>query len=292
MFRRALISTDFADGLHRLGNFLPNLAAGGMEQIVFLHSVPFWTKGQIPREDKEKVKKARSRLEPILEKVPEGLEVALEILSGEAKHNVLKVAKQYESEVIMLGASPSTMLSDRIFGSTTMNISNQTNIPLVTFPTALLSAFTNEELSLRCQHLFRFILIPYDGSQTAEELVQEFERYARARMGKGSMHKCLLAWVIDAGALPEVSKEAPVREAEEKLAPIKARLEAVGLQVETEVRLGEPVPDILELAQMSDICAIAVASHSLGKLWEWRPSFTGEMLRRSCEPVVFFPSKR
>lgn len=291
MFRRALICTDFADGLHRLGNFLPSLAAGGMEQIVFLHSVPFWTKGQIPREDKEKVKQARSRLDPILDKVPEGLQVAVEVVSGEPTNNLLKVAKQHDSEVIIMGASPSTMLSDRIFGSTTMSVSKHTQIPIVTFPTTLLSAFTGEELSLRCQHLFRFVLIPYDGSQTADELVQEFEEYVRKRLGKGSLKKCLLAWIIDAGTLPEISKDAQVREAEEKLVPIKARLENMGLEVETEVRLGEPVPDILELAQMSDICAIAVASHTLGKIWEWRPSFTGEMLRRSCEPVIFFPPK-
>jgi hypothetical protein len=62
------------------------------------------------------------------------------------------------------------------------------------------------------------------------------------------------------------------------------------LQVDVEVRLGEPIVDILELAQMSDICAIAVSADNLSNLWDWLPSFRRELLRRSCEPIIFFPA--
>jgi len=288
MFKRVLISTDLSDGLPRLGNFLPSLAAGGMEQIVFLHSTPLWTKGQIPREDTEGMQKARDRLNPILNEVPEGLEVAVEVVSGSVTDNILKVAQTYNSEVIIQGASNRNLLSERLFGSTTLELSGRTPIPLMTLPNSLLSALTAEELNLRCRHLLRYVLIPYDDSEASKTLLEQFKHYAQNRPS-GSLERCMLAWVIDAGVLRKVPKDYKLEEAHEKLAPIEAELKQLGIEVDIEVRLGEPVVDILDLAQKSDICAIALASHSLGKLWDWFPSFTAEVLRRSCEPVIFFP---
>lgn len=290
MFKRTLISTDLSDGLHRLGKFLPSLAAGGMEQIVFLHSVPLWTKGQIPREDTEKIEKARDRLNLILQQVPQGLEVAVEVLSGQPIDNILKVAQTYKSEAIILGSSNRNLLSEKLFGSTTIELSGRTNIPLMTIPASLISPLTAEELDLRCRHLFRYVLLPYDGTEASEVTIEQFKRYAKNRP-EGSLERCMLAWVIDAGVLRKVPKDYKIREAHEKLAPIEADLKQLGLQVDVEVRLGEPVVDILDLAQMSDICAIAIASNNLGRLWDWLPSFTGEVLRRSCEPVIFFPRR-
>ncbi|MCT7992962.1 universal stress protein [Laspinema olomoucense] len=291
MFKRVLISTDLSDGLVRLGKFLPSLAAGGMEHIVFVHSVPLWTKGQIPREDTEKISLARDRLNAILNEVPEGLQVEVEVRSGNPTENILKAAEQYKSEVIILGASNRNLLSEQLFGSTTLNLSGRTHIPLMTIPTALISPLTSEELDLRCRHLFRYILLPYADTQASGVLIKEFKRYAQNRPPH-SLERCMLAWVIDAGVLRNVPKDYKLKEAHEKLAPIQTELEAIGLQVDVEVRLGEPVLDILDLTQMSDISAVALASNSLGKIVDWFPSFAAEVLRRSCEPVIFFPSRR
>lgn len=291
MFKRVLISTDLSDGMLRLGKFLPSLAAGGMEHIAFVHSVPLWTKGQIPREDTEKISLARDRLNAILNQVPEGLQVEVEVLSGNPTENILKAAERYKSEVMILGASNRNLLSEKLFGSTTLDLSGRTNIPMMTIPTALLSPLTSEELDLRCRHLFRYILLPYADTQASGVLLKEFKRYAQNRP-PNSLERCMLAWVIDAGVLRKVPKDYKLKEAHEKLAPIQAELEAIGLQVDVEVRLGEPLLDILDLAQMSDICAVALASNSLGKILDWFPSFAAEVLRRSCEPVIFFPSRR
>lgn len=291
MFKRVLISTDLSDGMLRLGKFLPSLAAGGMEHIAFVHSVPLWTKGQIPREDTEKISLARDRLKGILNEVPDGLQVEVEVLSGNPTENILKAAERYKSEVMILGASYRNLLSEKLFGSTTLELSGRTNIPMMTIPTALISPLTSEELDLRCRHLFGYILLPYADSQASGVLIKEFKRYAQNRPPH-SLERCMLAWVIDAGVLRKVPKDYKLKEAYEKLAPIQAELEAIGLQVDVEVRLGEPLLDILDLAQMSDICAVALASNSLGKILDWFPSFAAEVLRRSCEPVIFFPSQR
>lgn len=282
------MSTNLADGLYRLGKFLPSLASSGIEQIVFFHCAPLWTKGQIPREDKEKIKQATDLLSPIAQNVPDGMEVAIEIKSGLPLDHILKVAQSYKSEVIVVGSQPKTLLSDQIFGSSVVDLSGRTNIPLMTIPSALLSAFTAEELDLRCRHLFRYIGIPYDDVDASKQIIAEFKRYAEKRPAN-SLERCMLAWIIDAGILKEVPKDSLLKEARQKLAAIKTELETLNLEVDTEVRLGEPVPDILEIARMSDICAIAVGGKNLGSSWDWMRNFTRDILRGSCEPVIFFP---
>lgn len=288
MFRRILISTNLTDGLYRLGQFLPSLAAGGIEQIVFLHCVPFWSKGRIPREDTEKIKQAQEILSLITENIPNGMEVAIEIKSGLPIDHILKVAQTYKSEVILVGTEPKTLLSDQLFGATIIDLSARIKIPLINFPTPLLYALTAEELDLRCRHLFRYVGIPYDDTDVSRQLVAEFKRYAAQRPAN-SLERCMLVWIIDAGILRAVPKDSLLQEAQEKLAAIKTELLRLGLQVDVEVRLGEPVPDLLQIAAMSDMCAIAVAGKNLGGSWDWIRNFRRDILRGSSQPVIFFP---
>jgi len=288
MFRKILVSTNFTDGLHRLGQFLPSLAAGGVEQIVFLHCVPFWSKGQIPREDTEQIKKAQDRLSFITENIPNGMEVAVEIKSGLPIDHILKVAQTYKSDVVVVGTEPKTLLSDQLFGATIIDLSARIKVPLITFPTPLLYALTAEELDLRCRHLLRYVGIPYDDTDVFPQLVAEFKRYAAQRPAN-SLERCMLIWIIDAGILREVPKDSLLKEAQAKLGAIKTELAGLNLEVDIEVRLGEPVPDILEIAAMSDICAIAVAGKNLGGSWDWVRNFRRDLLRGSSQPLIFFP---
>jgi nucleotide-binding universal stress UspA family protein len=100
-------------------------------------------------------------------------------------------------------------------------------------------------------------------------------------------------WVVDEGGRREIPKDYQLREAQEQLEPIQAELEQLGLQVNTEVRLGNPYEEILDAALDFDISAIAIASDNLGKLFEFPArSFAGELMRRSWHPILFFPPQR
>ncbi|HEY9615494.1 MAG TPA: universal stress protein, partial [Microcoleaceae cyanobacterium] len=117
MFQRLLIATDFSDALHRFGHFVPSLAAGGIRHITFLHSVPFWQSGTIPRIDEEKTAQAQAMLKPALANVPEGIEVQVVIESGKAIDDILRIAKNHQIDLIMLGTPPRSSVSEQLFGS-------------------------------------------------------------------------------------------------------------------------------------------------------------------------------
>lgn len=292
MFQRCLICTDFSDGLYRLEDFVPSLVAGGIKTIIFSHSVPLWQEGEIPRINDEAIAKARERFEKRLKNIPEGVEVHIEVPSGEPVDSILKVAKSYNADVIVTGMPIQSLLQEKLFGSTTINLAKSCHRPLLILRPQLISTYTCEELDLRCRHLFRYLLIPYNGSQASKYLVQKIKEYAQNRPDD-SLKQCLLMWVVDEGGRRAIPKDYQLQDAEKALASVKAELESIGLEVNTQVKLGEPYPEILDAALEFDISAIAISSDNLGKIIEWPVrSFAGELMRRSWHPILFFPPTR
>ncbi|MGB6169207.1 MAG: universal stress protein, partial [Geitlerinemataceae cyanobacterium] len=82
--------------------------------------------------------------------------------------------------------------------------------------------------------------------------------------------------------------------ASQQMEPMKARLEALGLNAEIEVRQGDPLAELLDVALEYDITAIAIAARNMqNKLVDWsRPKFSAQVLRSSWHPVIFFPRER
>lgn len=292
MFQSCLVCTDLSDGLYRLADFVPSLAAGGFKQIVFLHSVPLWEEGEIPRIDEQAIEKARARLQQRLKTIPDGVEVKLEVPSGLPIETVPKLAQTYKADVIITGMPIRSLLKEKLFGSTTAGLAKACVTPLLILRPQLISSYTCEELDLRCQHLFRYLLIPYNESNASKYLLQKVKQYAQQRPDN-SLKECLLMWVVEEGGRREIPKDYQLTAAQEKLEQVKSELESLGLQVTTQVRLGDPYMEILDAALEFDISAIAIASDNFGKLIEFPVrSFAGELMRRSWHPILFFPPQR
>lgn len=282
MFNRILICTDFTDGLQRLVRFVPQLALGGMQHIVFLHVAALSEDVGVPKPDAAKVERARSQLALAQEQPPAGVEVQVEVPSGRPIDHILHTAKNYQSEVILLGTQSRNLFTEKLFGSTTAELAQQADIPVMAIRPQLISAMTSEELSLRCQHLFRELLIPYDGSEAAKSTIAEVAKRANAS------NSCSLCRVIESGRY-ELSPTEEQRLITETLEPARAQLQAAGLNTEIELRKGNAIVQILQAAQEKDISAIALSSkltaHGFGSV----PSFAAELLRRSMHPILLFP---
>jgi nucleotide-binding universal stress UspA family protein len=104
------------------------------------------------------------------------------------------------------------------------------------------------------------ILVPLDGSECSEDVLPRVEELA-SRLKTGI---CLLR-VVSArtfpGADPIEAEVKVVREAEEYLAGLKERLQAKGLDVDTHVRYGEDVEEIVDHASQKEIDLIAMSTH-------------------------------
>lgn len=286
MFKCAIVCTDFDDSLQRLIKFVPDLVQSGLDKVVFFHNAALTTDREIPKVDEDAVAQAKKRLTAANEAVlPEGKSVVIDVRSGRVIDNITKVARCYGADVILLGTPTRSLLTEKLFGSTTTGIANQLDIPLVILRPQLVATYREQELALRCRTLFTHILVPYDGSNSAKYLVSKIKATAQAT---GCPQDCTLCWIIDDGIRVEL------RESEDQvqiqLNEVKADLELLGIKVFTEIRQGDPQPEILKSAEVNDISAIAICTGKSKGILKWSvPSFTSALLRSSWHPVIHFP---
>lgn len=290
MFQRLLICTTLTDGLQRLINFVPQLAEGGIQHVTFLHVLPVDGR-EIPKVDEEKVQQVKERISVAQADAHTSIEVKVEVQVGRSAERILATAQSDRADLIILGTESRSLLTEKLFGSTAIAVCQARKFPVLILRPQLISTYTVEELALRCRHLFRYFLLPYNGSRAADHMIGQIKQAVTAPSNH-ALQECFLLWVLEDNArIDKLLHDSRLQEAETKLAAAKAELEQVGLQVTTQIVSGEPVPETLKVAVDYDITAIALASDALGRLTELsRPSFTGEMLRRSWHPVLFFPS--
>lgn len=292
MFQSCLICTDFTDGLYRFIDCVPNLAKCGLKKIVFFHSVPLWEEGEVPRVDEEKMERAKQRLQKALDNVPDGVEVRVEVLSGKPLDTIPRVLKNHPVDVIMTGTPIKSLLQEKFFGSTSTGLAKLTPQPLNIIRPELITTYTLEELDLRCRHLWRYLLIPYNDSKTARYLIEEIKKYAKDRP-ENSLQQCMLMSVVDDCGRKSVLAEQRVEEAKTKIASVKEELEALDIEVNTLVKIGDPLQEITTAALDYDISAIAIATDYRNSLLQWTVrSFANDVMRSSWFPVLLFSPKK
>lgn len=292
MFQRCLICTDFTDGLQKLIHFVPSLIKGGLKEIVFLHSVPLWEEGEVPRVNQDKIDQVKQKLSPALENIPPNVKIMVEVPSGEPLETIPKVVKKYDIEVVVIATPLRSTWQDKIFGSTSMGLAKSLKVPLMMFRPQLISVYREEELALRCEHLTRSLLIPYNGNEQGEYLIEHIKHYASTRP-ENSLNNCTLLWVVEDISRSKILQEHHLQEAQVKLNKVKTDLETLGLTVEALVKTGNRLNMVLDVAYEYDISAIAVAPDKEHTLLEWTvPSFTQEVLHRCWFPLLFFIRKK
>ncbi len=292
MFQSCLICTDFTDGLHRLVDNVPYLAQCGLKKIIFFHSVPLWEEGEVPRVDEEKVEEAKQRLSRAVENVPTGIEVKVEVASGKPLDTIPRILKKNSIDVIITGTPIRSLAKEKFFGSTSRGLAKITEQPLNIIRPELITIFTQEELALRCEHLWRYLLIPYNDSQSAHYLLDQIKKYAQNRPAN-SLQKCLLISIVDDSGRKSILVEQRLQEATEQLAAVKADLEKLGLEVDILVKTGDPIQVTLATALDYDISAIAIATDFDGNILQWTVrSYASDLMRTSWFPVLLFSPKK
>lgn len=289
MFHSALICTDLSDGLDRLIDCTANLVQGGLSRIVFFHSVPLWTEGNIPRVDQEKVAAAQAVLSKALVRAPENADIKIEVVSGNALDNIPKVLATYDCEVLLMGTPIRSLIQEKMFGSTSLGLMKSMKKPVMILRPQLVATYTKEELALRCNHLWRYLLLPYNGGEEAKYLIERVKAFAKNAQA-GAIANVFLLTVLDHSGIQRMQLDYLKQEAETKLAAVQQELESVGLVVKAAVRVGNPLTETIAVAVKEDISAIAIASKPRNQLLELTVhSYASDLLHRSWFPTLFFP---
>ena len=129
------------------------------------------------------------------------------------------------------------------------------------------------------------ILVPLDGSPCSENILLKVEKLA-SDLKTGI---CLLR-VANAhtfpGADPTDAQVTVVREAEEYLRRMEEQLKTKGFNVDSHVRYGDEVEEILDHASQEDVNLIAMSTHGRNGMKRWLFGSAAEkIVRRSPKPV-------
>ena len=290
MFRRILICTDLTDGLQRFVSQVSALHRIGIEHLTFLHCVPFSQDGEIPHENEAALALAKAQLARVQAPSLPGMEVNVEVVSGVPTEWIPTIAEQYQAEALILGATTRSFLTEKLFGSTTVSVSQRCSLPILTLRPPLMQIYRNDELSLRCQNLFRKILIPFDSLSIGQALVEHLT-HLLDRQPIPHLETCHLTAIVplESRRMPNEHK---VQEAEAQLQELKQRLSPYPLTIETQIYTGDNVQGLLKLLSNDDISAIGVTYNRGDALLDWPvPSFGKEIMRHSWHPVLLFPPK-
>lgn len=295
MFKRYLICTDLVDGLQRLVQFVPQLAQGGCEQVTFIHCVPPWEEGDVPRIDEAKVREAKEILSRAIAQQTDAIAVDVEVVTGKPSKMLAKSVISHQSDVVIMGTATRNRLQATLFGSTTLAVAQATQVPLMLLRPQLICTYTAEELALRCQHFWRSLLVPYNDSESGKYLLEQL-KLTLQRGGADVPERCVLITVVNEGGRPRrtgVINSWRYEQAEAALVDAQAELSACGVEVSYEIRTGDTLPEITQAAMAQNTSAIAIAYVTKQALLELTaPSFANEVLRHSWFPILLFSPRR
>ncbi len=136
------------------------------------------------------------------------------------------------------------------------------------------------------------ILVPLDGSDFAEAVLDEVQQLAAGRQAEvilfrvGSLpHEV----VVENGRVIYLDEQLTWIESEitDYLRMVERRYGARGLQVRTAMSFGDPVTEILRFANENDVTLIAMATHGRSGLEAlWRGSVARDVYQRASVPVL------
>ncbi len=138
----------------------------------------------------------------------------------------------------------------------------------------------------RVHYTYQRILVPLDGSELAEAILDHVEQAARAF----SAEVVVLTVLPATGVVPELARE-DITQATSYLDRMKQRLTDKGLKVQTTIRYGDPADEIIDYARVNDIDLIAMSTHGRSGISHLIfGSVAEKVLRGTRSPVLLIRS--
>ena len=228
---------------------------------------------RVVREAEDYVKEIEQRV------AAEGVAVATSVWYGRATESIVEAADVNHVDLIVMSTHGRTGLGRLFLGSVAESVLRAAHIPVLLLRTGGRPT------------MFKRVLVPLDGSDLAEEVLPFLTEIA----GPLDIEFTLLRVVVPVppeyveGTRYITVENIPARmeAARAYLAPIAAGLEAKGVRVTTELRRGDPLPEILEAAKAAKVDLIAMTTHGRTGLGRLLFGSVAEAVLRHSEVPVF-----
>ncbi len=285
MFEKVLVALDFSHYSQKILNRVGEIP--GISEVVLLHVIDAtspsrleWTPGPHLENANSLMAEKKEKLENLGLKVTSNVDVIVNAVTrAPVSRAILKVAETENVSLIVIGARGINPIQELLLGSVSSFVLRhaKTNVLVMHFPPAPNQAEVSPE---SCQQkLFSKVLVPTDFSQSAgysSDLLKTIP---------GIEEIVILHVVTRAESQAEIAGS--VKEAQNRLEDIKKKFIDTGVDVQLQVRAGDPATIILAVAEEEDVSLIAMNAFGLDWLREMvLGSTTFTVVRRAQRPVL------
>lgn len=266
MFEKILVPTDFTDEADRVLTFAKGLKAFGLREITLVHVVDVgravvWPlPGALSGAIEAKLEERRGQLEG------EGFVARTLLLEGSPSDEVLKAAVDGDYSMIVTGSHGKRLIEEILLGSVSEAISRESKIPvLVVRYDVLRDIERGKPLGQYAAEIFRKVLVPNDFSSVSNQAL-DVVRMLR----KAGVKDVVTLHIVDAKRLEtETEKTEQLEACTAATGKVVSRLQGDGFAVEAVCRVGDPLTEILSVAEEVNASLIVMGSHGKGIFKEW-----------------------
>lgn len=302
LFKKILVATDFSKPAEKLYDCIAGFKGLGLEEVHVLHVIPLHHLSELPYFTVENFPEGLDITNPNADKVAPALvntaekldsikrylegykvKVTTHITVGYPATEINNLARKEEVSLIVVGSRGRGYLREAFLGSTSSDLIRTSALPVLV--EKYKSLLKDEEPVLTCQDKFNRVLLPFDFSENAEEVLNKFKEM------KDLIGEIILLTVLDKGETVQ-DLEIFERNYIGRLEAMTGEFKREGFLVKTILKSGIPSQEILITSEEENVTMIAMATRGEGFIKGLLLGSTTEAVtRRSKRPVMVFPNK-
>ena len=291
MFKKVIVVTDLSQASYSLISCLDCLKAYGTKECLLMQCINLQSSVSISYGYySEVLQNTFNEQKDFLEK--QGYDVEARLVTGSAKNAINRIAMDEDYSVIVVGAESENILKAHLFGTIAYDVINYAEKPVMVI--RLAENYRNGQVcidSVGCD-IDSNILFPSDFSENADvafELVKQIvangaKKITLAHVQDKALIIPHLKYKLD--EFNEIDKD--------RLEKMKIKLQELGsVEVDTVIRFGSPVVEILNIVKEKNIKLVVMGSQGRGFARElFLGNVSNNIARKSASSVLLVPAKR
>lgn len=275
MSKRVLFPTDFSDCANKAMQYLKDLKAAGLEEIIFIRVINLTKLVGVTsgfdidswiRQEEEESKKKLEDLVRLTRGIGLKAKYITPIPAGDPVSEIVKAAEKEDVSLILMASRGKGLLKEILLGSVSEGVIRRATRPIIVVKVKK----KDGECALPVENLFSKVLYTHDLSEYSYKISEYVKHFALS----GGRDVVLLH-----------VREEKERESMEKLQQIKREFEESGIKVKVVIRDGVPYKQIIKVAKEENATLIMMGSRGLGFVEGMLGSTTDAVIRHSDLPV-------
>lgn len=280
MFEKVLVPTDFSKYAQKVVECIGDVP--GIREIVLLNVVardPLARTWDPVAEARDAEKKVAAEARGIKAPNVAVKARAVSALEGDVAGMINTIADRENVDLVMMGARGKSIIQSAILGSSSRNVLRFGDRNLLIMRYKTLSEAEKGTFEKYCAHIFSKVLVPTDLSEPSEAAISML----RSIPGIGEI---ILLHVISKGETKE-EIDTDTANATERLNEIASTLSGSGLNVRSQVVVGNAIEEIRAMAEKEDVSLISMSSQGRAALKSGRIGSTAyDVANSSSRPVL------